>query len=240
MHAEATSQLQVWSPSSVTVILFFNDRVSLPSRRDWLTRDHQGAARLCLPVLGLHVHAEIARFLKIIDLFFQKYIYIYIICIYMQGIWSHLLSLTPLTFPRSDLTTMPFIPSFFFLYYPRNPSRVAHLHLGVSHSLELGQLRTGHALKRNDSPIFTSYQLPITPPGLGPPELFHHPHWDVTWHGRVQAAAATVSSWVQWSCRVRKTHLYSSPNLWFLQFLQSFCLSPIWSSLSLGGRRWYR
>lgn len=118
---------------------------------------------------------------------------------------------------------------FFFLYYPRNPSRAAHMYMGVSHSLELGQLRTGHALKRTDSPIFTSYQLPIAPPGLRPPELFHHPHWDVTWRGRVQAAAATVSSWVQWSCRVRKTHLYSSPNLWFLQFLQSFC--PLLSGL---------
>lgn len=126
----------------------------------------------------------------------------------------------------------------FFLYYLWNPIRAVHMCMGVSHSLKLGQLRRGHALKRTDSPIFNSYQLPITPPGLGPPELFHHPHWDVTWRGCVQAAAATMSSWVQWSCRVRKTCLYSNPPKPLV--LTVFLPAPLWSSLSLGGRRWYR
>lgn len=63
----------------VTPTFFFNARVSLPSRLGWLTSEHQGAACLCLPVLGLHVHAEMTRFLKIIYPFRITYIlYAYI------------------------------------------------------------------------------------------------------------------------------------------------------------------
>lgn len=85
-------------------------------------------------------------------------------------------------------------------------------------------LLSGYIIDEHDSPFSSNHQLPVVPQeGVGTPEPFPPPCWNVSRYSLVWVVIAALSSWVAWSCPEGLGVCFLSTSLYLLG-LYSLCV----------------